>query len=166
MGGGSEERMNWRIRIKRWEAAWLAASGLILLVLLARVAYSYAEEFRRAEDLREQIASAFEHSACERLTRVPVAELPEGSDVEAPCLWVVFERRLAHERNRPTQITAADVRAWPLLWPTSYRLDGLWDMFLLALALLPALYGLGLVTEFVVARRRRKASPGRIGEHL
>jgi hypothetical protein len=162
MCGGSEA-MKRRTRIKRWEAAWLAASGLILLVLLALVAYSYAGELRWAADLREQIASAFEHPACERLTRVPVSELPEAG-VEAPCPWVVFERRRAHEMNRPTQITAADVRAWPLLWPRSYRLSGLWDMFLLALALLPALYGIGLLTELAVTQRSRTTSSPRTGE--
>jgi hypothetical protein len=157
--------MNRRIRIKKWEAAWLLISGLILLVLLASAAYTYAEDLRRAAELREQIASAFEHPACERLARLPVTELPSASSTEAPCLWVVYERYLADGMNRPTQVTAASIRARSLpLWPRSYRLEGWWHAFLLVLSFLPSLYGLGLVTEFALMRRRRKASPVREGE--
>lgn len=155
--------MNRRIRIKRWEVTWLVASGAVLLVLLAGVAYSLAGDLRSAARLREEVASAFEHPACERLTRAPVMELLEMPQVEAPCFWVVHERRSAHQANRPTHITAADVRAWSILWLMSYRLRVRWDMFLLALALSAAMYGTGLLIEFVVARRLGAVSSPRAG---
>jgi hypothetical protein len=141
-----------------------------LLAFLARAAYSYVEDFRLAGELRAQIASAFEHPACERLTRLPVTELPETSELgasEAPCLWVVYERRRAHRMNRSTQITAADVRAWPLpVWPSWSRFRDR-DAFLLALVILAALYGIGLLTEFAATRRRRRmTSSPRTDRHL
>jgi hypothetical protein len=76
----------------------------------------------------------------------------------------VFERRLAHEFNWSTQITAADVRAWPLLWPSWIRIREQWDLVLLTLALLPTLYGIGLLAESAAMRRRRAtSSPGTDG---
>ncbi len=159
MCGESEERMNQRASIKRWEVAWLFTSGLVLLVLLASAAYSYIDELRLGAELREQTARAFEHPACERLIRLPVTELPDSAEVEAPCLWVVFERRYAHETDRPTQITAADIRAQPLvLRPAWGRFRARWDVLVFALALLPALYGIGLLAESAAMRRRRTTS--------
>lgn len=133
------------------------ASALVLLACLAMLAYQYIQAVRDRADLREDVATAFEDSACVHLTQLRVTELPAKPDMYGHrCFWVIALRRDARESGRPSHITAAEIRAWPVFAPLP-PLSAMLSSLSLPLPLLGVLYGLGLTIE-CAARRWRRSS--------
>jgi uncharacterized RDD family membrane protein YckC len=161
-------------RIKRWEAVCFVTTGLLTLTaMLAFVAYSasrYVDDARYWAKYREQTAAAFENPACSTLVKMPVSELPPAADIwQDPqlsrCVAVVDHRRSAHLWGRPTDITAAEIRAWSVTPDLSLRAFGEFLFTIVVRSamvagfLLAALYGLGLLIELATGKRRIADAP-------
>ena len=144
------DEVNRTWKIERWERAWLALSLAVLFGLVAHVVFAQADRVLRSIAEEERIAAPFENPACAPLLKGPVEQLPslETLDPESPCRKVIAYRVFMHKWGKPSEISPGAFRtsrgehmkrlSWGLNWHTL-------EPFLLAMAFLPSLYGVGLI---------------------
>jgi len=157
VNGSDEVKRAWRI--EKWEKAWLAVCLAVLLGLVARVALVQADRVRAAAAFYEPLAAPFENPACAPFLKVPVEQLPRLENLGAgnACSTVIDIRRGRHARGEATEVTADEFR--PSRWELVQRFCRLHvdsvHPFLLAMAFLPSLYGVGLIAARLWRRGAR-----------
>ena len=158
-------------RIEKWEKAWLVVSLVVLLGFVARIALVQAEYIRKTIAREERIAAPFENPDCAPLLKAPVEELPHLEalrEAESPCYEVVDFRLWRHKRGQPSEISADEFRTsrWQLMKKFFHLSHWEWvyyrDRFLLGMAFLPLLYGVGLIATRLWNRSARRPA----GEYL
>lgn len=151
--------MSGRFRIKTWEAACIAASGLVTLGVVTMAVYDNFGAAARSAVWTEKIATAFEDPACADFVQLPLTALPTTADmVGHRCFDVLAMRQIFSSGGAPEEISAARIRALQDRNPIKATEIGR-DVAVVGGPLLAGLYGFGLASEFIARRVRIVGAP-------
>jgi len=151
-------------KLETWEKGWIV---VCVVVLFGLVGWSAVIEGRRALHaiaFEDVFVAPFENPVCAPLLKAPVEQLPPIKtlvDRESPCVVVVYHRLWLHNRGKPSEVSAEQVRMgrWTLVKPYVRRMAEDAVAALVFTAVFSSLlYGAGLVATRLWRRRRARAA--------